>query len=402
MGSSGLPPSSLLERAFWHIIPPMKPVLPRLSAFLVLCAALPAGLPAAPVASVQSEPFGATKDGVPVQMFILRNTHDVTVKIITYGGIIYSVEVPDKEGKFANITANRETVADYEKKSACFGALLGRFANRIANGKFTLDGKEYQVTRNAGPNHIHGGARGFDKCVWQGQAIPSPKGAAVRLVYDSKDGEEGYPGALTCTVDYELSNENEFSIRYSAVTTKPTVINLSNHAYWNLAGAYSGNILDHILQVNADKYLLADGALIPTGELAPVEGTPVDFRSPHRVGERIADIKERQFNGGYDHCLVINRAKPGELVRCALLKDPKSGRTMEVSTTEPGVQLYSANFADGSFTGPAGYSYPRHLGLCLETQHFPDSPNKPQFPSTVLRPGVRFSSITVYRFGVEK
>jgi aldose 1-epimerase len=362
----------------------------------------PASGSSAGTATIDSRPFGATRDGKKVEMFTLRNASDVVVKIITYGGILYSVEVPDRGGKLENITANRETLEDYEKKSACFGALVGRFANRIANARFTLDEQEHRITKNAGAHHIHGGGKGFDKCVWSAEPATSKDGVALKLTYAARDGEEGYPGNLTCTVVYELTNENELKLRYSAITDKPTHVNFCNHAYWNLAGAYSGTVLDQVLQVNADKYLQVDQALIPTGEMMLVEGTPLDFRSPRRIGERIGDVREKQFNGGYDHCLVLNHQKEGDLTFCARLKDPKSGRTLEVRTTEPGVQLYSANFPTGAFEGPGGYAYPRHLGICLETQHFPDSPNKPHFPSTVLRPGKPFESLTVFKIGIEK
>jgi len=351
--------------------------------------------------SVETSPFGRTIDGEPVELFTLKNSRGVTARIMTYGAILYSLEVPDRNGHFTNVTANRETVADYQKRSAAFGAVIGRYANRIGNASFTLDGKEYQVTRNSGKNHIHGGARGFDKRVWKGESIRGDQSAGVRLSYTSKDGEEGYPGNLEVTVTYELNNRDELKLEYTAKTDQPTHVNLSNHAYWNLAGAYSGDILNHVLTLNSDKYLLADEGLIPTGEFASVANTPLDFRTPHRIGARMGQIKEKQFNGGYDHCMVISQAKPGELTFCAKLKDPVSGRTMEVSTTEPGVQVFSANFGPGAFEGPKGYPYPRHLGFCLETQHFPDSPNKPHFPSTVLRPGQTFHSVTVHKFGVE-
>lgn len=372
---------------------------------VILAAAF--GLPASPAmaaaqAGVEKTPFGATRDGQAVELYTIKNANGLTAKVITYGAIIYSLEVPDKNGVFTNVTANRPTVIDYEKRSACFGAVVGRFANRIAGASFKLEGKEVQVTRNAGKNHIHGGARGFDKVVWQGEPVKGDGFAGVVLTYLSKDGEEGYPGNLRCQLRYELNDQNEWKMDYTATTDKPTVINLSNHAYWNLAGAYSGNVLRHELTLNADKYLLVDEALIPTGEYASVTGTPLDFRQPHTVGSRIGDIKERQFNGGYDHCLVVNHKKDADLTLTAKLKDPLSGRTMQVFTTQPGVQIYSANFGDGAFEGPNGYAYPRHLGLCLETQHFPDSPNKPNFPSTVLRPGDTFRSTTIHKFGVEQ
>jgi aldose 1-epimerase len=352
--------------------------------------------------TITKTPFGTTKDGQGVELYTLKNRHGLTAKVMTYGAIIYSFEAPDADGKFANVTLNRETVADYEKKSACFGALLGRYANRIAGAQFTLEGRQVQVTRNAGPNHIHGGARGFDKRVWTAEAVEGRDTVALRLTYTSKDGEEGYPGTLTCTVLYELNNRNEWKMDYTARTDKATPVNMSNHAYWNLAGAQSGTALDQVLTVNASKYLLVDDLLIPTGEMALVEGTPLDFRTPHAIGERIGMIRGRQFNGGYDHCLVVNHVKPGDLALCAKLKDPKSGRTMEVFTTQPSVQLYSANFPDGAFEGVDGYSYPGHAGFCLETQHFPDSPNHPNFPSTILKPGEVYHETTLHKFSVER
>jgi len=352
--------------------------------------------------NIESASFGRTKGGQEVSIYTLQNENGVRAKVITYGAIIYSLEIPDKTGKLANVTANRETLADYEAKSACFGAVVGRFANRIANARFSIDGKEFPITRNAGKHHIHGGNKGFDKVVWTARAVRGPDYVAVHLEYTSVDGEEGYPGNLKCSILYELNNKNEWKMQYSATSDKATPINLSNHAYWNLAGAYSGSVLQHELMVNSEQYLLADEALIPTGEFASVEGTPVDFRQPRKIGERMGKITEKQFGGGYDHCMVIKKAAPGELVLAAKLKDPESGRTMEVWTTEPGVQIFSANFGPGVFEGPAGYVYPRHLGLCLETQHFPDSPNKANFPSTILRPGQTFSSTTIHKFGLER
>jgi aldose 1-epimerase len=350
--------------------------------------------------SVESASFGRTKGGQEVSIYTLQNENGVRAKVITYGAIIYSLELPDKTGKLVNVTANRETLADYEARNACFGAVVGRFANRIANASFSLDGKKFSITPNAGKHHIHGGSKGFDKVVWTARAIRSPDSVAVQMEYTSVDGEEGYPGTLKCVVLYELNNKNEWKMQYSATSDKATPVNLSNHAYWNLAGAYSGNVLQHELTVNAEQYLLADEALIPTGEFASVEGTPVDFRQSHKIGERIGKITDKQFGGGYDHCMVIKKTKPGELAFAAKLKEPVSGRTMEVWTTEPGVQIFSANFGPGAFEGPGGYAYPRHLGLCLETQHFPDSPNKTNFPSTILRPGQAFNSTTIHKFGL--
>jgi aldose 1-epimerase len=350
--------------------------------------------------SVKRESFGTTQQGEPVELYTLKNRKGVTAKVITYGAIIYSLEVPDKDGRFTNVNASCASLADYENKSPCFGAVIGRYANRIAQAEFSLDGRKISLPRNAGPNHIHGGIRGFHKRVWKAEPTRGADFVGLKLTYEARDGEEGYPGNLTCTVQYELNDRNEWKMDYSATTDKTTVVNLTNHSYWNLAGAESGTVLDEILTVNADKYLLADDALIPTGEMVPVDGTPVDFRKPHPIGERMSQIKDKQFGGGYDHCLVVNRKQPGGLVSCANLKDPSSGRTMEVLTTQPGVQIFTANFPSGAFSGPGGYAYPRHLGICFETQHFPDSPNKPQFPTTVLKPGETFRETTLLRFGI--
>lgn len=351
--------------------------------------------------SIEKAPFGSAPDGEAVDLFTLKNPKGITVKVINYGAIIYSVEVPDRNGQTANITANCASLADYERRSPCFGALIGRYANRIAGGRFTLDGHEYSLPLNGGPNHIHGGPKGFDKLVWHAEPVQVHDLVGLKLTYTSKDGENGYPGNLTCTVLYELNNRNEWKMDYSATSDKATPINISNHAYWNLAGVYSGTVLDQVLTVNADRYLLADSTLIPTGDIVPVEDTPLDFRTPHVLGQRISLIKEKQFGGGYDHCLVVNHKTPGDLVLAAKLKDPKSGRTMEVFTTEPGVQIFTANFESGAFMGPSSYVYPRHLGVCLECQHYPDSPNKPNFPSTILRPGQTYHATTVHKFGVE-
>jgi len=336
-----------------------------------------------------------------VELYTLRNAHGLAAKVLTYGGILYSFETPDRKGQFTNVTANCENLNDYEQRSPCFGALLGRYANRIAGAKFTLDGKEISLPRNAGLNHIHGGIRGFNNRVWNAQEVRGEDFVALKLTYTSKDGEEGYPGTLSCTVLYELNNQNEWKMEYSAETDKPTVVNLSNHAYWNLAGAQSGTVLEHVLTVKSDTYLAADEALIPTGKFISVNGTPLDFREPHAIGERMGQITEKQFGGGYDHCFVLNHHTPADLTFCAKVIDPHSGRTMEVLTTQPGVQLFTANFASDAFTGPHGYRYPKHLGLCLETQHFPDSPNHAEFPSTVLRPGESYHAITIHRFGTE-
>lgn len=374
---------------------------PNCVAMLLACAFT--GFAAPSTLQVQRADFGVAKSGEKVEMFTLTNTNGVRLQVITYGAIIYSLETPDRNGNLTNITANRETLADYEARSAAFGAVLGRYANRIGNARFSIDGTEYKLTPNAGKNHIHGGRRGFDKVVWSGFPRNGEDSAAVRLNYTSKDGEDGYPGNLQVSVVYELNNQNELKIHYTAVSDKTTHVNLSNHAYWNLAGAYSGDVLGHVLALQADKFLAVDDALIPTGEFRDVAGTPLDFRAPHRVGERIKNIQEKHFNGGYDHCFVLRSPATDKVpVLCARVEDPTSGRVMEVLTAEPGVQLYTANFGPGAFEGPRGYSYPRHLGLCLETQHFPDSPNKPNFPSTLLKAGATYSSLTIHKFSVAK
>ncbi|HWQ90023.1 MAG TPA: aldose epimerase family protein [Clostridia bacterium] len=374
------------------------------SAFCLLIAStLGLGLSAqaATKAGITREPFGTTADGKAVELFTLRNSKGVTAQVITYGAIIYSLEVPDRNGQFTNVMANRENLHSYETKGGGFGALIGRYANRIAGGNLVIDGKQFSLPLNNGTNHIHGGPNNFSKRVWSAEPLPRRNGAALKLSYTSADGEEGFPGKLECTVVYELNNRNEWKMDCTATTDKATVINLCNHGYWNLAGVNSGTVLDHTLKLYADKYVVVDEALIPTGKIAPVAGTPLDFRSARKIGERIGEIKEKQFNGGYDHCLVINQKKPGALTLCAEVKEPKSGRTMRVLTTEPGVQVYSANAPSGTHTGPNGYAYPKYLGLCLETQHYPDSPNQPGFPSTLLRPGQVFRSTTIHRFGVD-
>jgi len=352
--------------------------------------------------AVEKASFGTTSDGQAVEIYTMQNSHGLRAKVLTFGAAIYSLEVPDRDGRLANINANRPGLADYEAKGGAFGSVIGRFANRIGGANFTIDGVKYSLAANNGPNHIHGGPKGFTKRIWKAEPVITKDAATLKLTYTSADGEEGYPGSLTCTLVYELNDRNEWKMDYTATTDKATVLNLSNHSYWNLGGAWSGTALDHLLMVNADKVLKVDEMLIPTGEMIPVADSPLDFRQPRRVGERIGEIKERHFNGGYDHCFVINHKKPGDLTLCAKLEDPKSGRTMEVLTTEPGVQVYSANAPSGANVGPNGYPYPKHAAVCLETQHYPDSPNKPSFPTTLLKPGETFRSTTIHRFAVKK
>ncbi len=347
---------------------------------------------------VYVEPFGKTQDGQAVEVYTLKNAHGLTAKVITYGAILTEMHVPDKAGNFADVTLGFNDLKDYLKGHPFFGATTGRYANRIAGGKFAIDGKEFKLAVNNGPNSLHGGLKGFDKVLWKAREVQNPLGPSVRFEYTSADGEEGYPGNLEVVVVYTLTNNNELRIDYGAETDKPTVVNLTNHAYWNLAGEGQGTILDHQLQILATQFTPVDDTSIPTGEFKNVEGTPMDFLKPHTIGERIA----RAPNGnGYDHNFVLRKTGPGTLDLAAVLKDPKSGRVMQVLTSEPGIQLYTANYLDGSLTGKSGGKYVKNGAVCLETQHFPDSPNKPSFPSTVLRPGERYMTTTVHRFLAE-
>jgi len=340
---------------------------------------------------IKSAPFGKAADGRNVELFTLTNDRGITARITSYGCIITELHVPDRKGRPGNVMLGFDDLQRYLAGHPMFGCIVGRFANRIGGARFTLDGVEYRLAANNGPNHIHGGRVGFDKKLWTPEAADAADGPRLTLRYTSADGEEGYPGNLSVTVVYTLTASDELRIDYSATTDKPTILNLTNHGYFNLAGAGSGTVYDQVLTLNADRYTPVDQGLIPTGEIAPVAGTPLDFRKPTPVGARIA-----QVGMGYDHNFVINGGG-GELVVCARLEDPASGRGMEVHTTEPGVQLYTGNYLDGRIVGNGG-AYVRHGGLCLETQHYPDSPNKPQFPSTVLRPGQTFRSTTVFRF----
>lgn len=349
---------------------------------LLFCAALCfTTATAAPVTRMEEREFGKLDDGTVVKQFILRNAEGMTVRIITYGAIISDLQAPDRNGAFTNVVLGADSLEGYTGRGAVPGAVvLGRVANRIAGARFTIDGVEYKITANAGTNHIHGGRKGFANVAWQGQALPVAKDhGAVRLTYLSKDGEEGYPGNLTASVTYTLTDNNELRLDYGATTDKPTLVNMSNHAYFNLAGG--GDVLSHELWLNADRYTLADAQLIPTGELASVKGTPLDFTTPALIGARVNEIKPRAI---YDHNFVINGGGTS-LVLAARARDPRSGRIMEVRTTEPGVQLY---------TGRQGR-------FCLETQHFPDSIHHPSFPSTILRPGEKFESTTIFAFSAK-
>lgn len=352
--------------------------------------------------SVTSAPFGSTADGDLINVFTLRNANGVTVRAINYGGIILSLEVPDREGRLDDVVLGYEHLEAYEERSPYFGSLIGRYANRIADGRFELDGRSYTLAVNNGPNHLHGGLRGFDKVLWQARPIRSQSGVGVVLAYTSPDGEEGYPGTLMTEVTYTLTDGDELHIDYLATTDAPTPVNLTQHSYFNLAGAGDRDILDHELTIHADRFTPVDETLIPTGELRPVLGTPLDFTVPRAVGESIHAQEDEQiaFGRGYDHNFVLNRegVHEGDLSLAARVFEPVSGRVLEVYTTEPGMQFYSGNFLDGSLTGKGGVAYHRRHGFCLETQHFPNSPNEPDFPSTILRPDETYRSKTIWAF----
>jgi aldose 1-epimerase len=347
------------------------------------------------------KPFGKTEEGQTVEKYTLRNAGGVEVDVMTWGATVTRISVPDRQGKMADITLGFDTIDPYLKPHPFFGSIVGRYGNRIAKGRFTLNGVEYKLAINNEPNHLHGGTRGFDRRLWKGQATTVDGNPAVKLTYVSPDGEEGYPGTLTATVTYSLTPKNALRIEYHATTDKDTVVNLTNHAYFNLAGHGTGDILGHVLMIDADRFTPVDKGLIPTGELRPVDGTPFDFRKPTAIGARInAEDEQIRFGGGYDHNWVLN-GEMGKMQRVVRLTEPTSGRALEVFTTEPGIQFYSGNFLK-DVKGKEGKVYKYRGGLCLETQHFPDSPNKPSFPSTTLKPGQVYRTTTEYVFGTEK
>ena len=349
------------------------------------------------------EPFGRLADGTAVERYRLTNAGGMEVDVITYGGIVTAIRVPDRDGWPANVVLGLPTLEDYVAKNPYFGTITGRYANRIAGGRFTLEGKEYRLALNNGPNSLHGGKIGFDKRVWKASEAAAPDGVALALSYLSPDGEEGYPGNLAVKVTYTLTDADELRLDYEATTDKATVVNLTSHSYFNLAGDGSGGVEDHELLLNAGAYTPVDATLIPTGAVEKVAGTPLDFTRPTPIGARLRDGHEQLVRGrGYDHNFVLDKPAPGALSLAARVREPRSGRVLEVRTTEPGMQLYTGNFLDGTLVGGAGRMYRQGDGFCLETQHFPDSPNRPAFPSTVLRPGEIFRSTTVYRFTVEK
>jgi aldose 1-epimerase len=349
---------------------------------------------------LQQGPYGRTPDNQLVEKITLRNLAGVEVTVITLGGIITSIRTPDRTGAIDDIVLGFDTLEPYFDRSPYFGSIVGRYGNRIANGRFAIDGTTYTLAKNNGPNHLHGGVRGWDKVLWAAEPFQHDSGVGVKLSYVSADGEEGYPGQVKADVTYTLTDKSALVVDYHAVTNKATVINLTQHTYFNLAGVQASDVLAHELTIHADQFVPVDATLIPTGQFAPVDGTPFDFRTPHAIGARIDDAHEQIARGrGYDHSFAVKRTGPG-LAPAARVVEPTTGRTLEVATMEPALQFYSGNFLDGTLTGKGGRTYPRRAGFCLETQHHPDSPNQPAFPSTVLRPGEAYRSQTVFQFGV--
>jgi aldose 1-epimerase len=339
-----------------------------------------------------------------VAVFTLANGKGMEVRVTEYGATILSIRVPDRRGHVDDVVLGFDSLADYVRNPRYIGAVVGRYGNRVAGGRFTLDGREYTLARNNGPNHLHGGTRGFDKVIWRGEPIEGRDTVGVRLRYRSVAGEEGYPGTLYASVTYKLTPRNELIIQYDATADAPTIVNLTQHTFFNLVGAATRDVLDHELTLFASRFTPTDSTSIPTGELAPVAGTPFDFRAPARIGARIAaNDRQLRMTNGYNHNFVLDRpAGDRSILHAAHVREPTSGRTLDVYTTEPGLQFFTANAFDGTLIGKGGRAYGRHFGLCLEAQHFPDSPNHPQFPSTVLRPGDRYRTVTVFRFGVDR
>jgi aldose 1-epimerase len=346
---------------------------------------------------ITKESYGILPDSTEVNLFTMTNQHGIRMKVTNYGGIITSLEVPGRNGELADIVLGYDNLDGYLKMTPYFGAIVGRYGNRIAKGKFILDGKEYLLARNNGENHLHGGIKGFDKVVWDAQEFKDTSKVGLMLHYLSRDGEEGYPGNLDITVSYSLTNNNELRIDYLATTDKATPVNITQHSYFNLKGGGNSDILNHIMMINASRYTVVDSSLIPTGELRSVNGTPMDFTSPIAIGARIKEVGGKPV--GYDHNYVLN--SPGQFELAVKVYEPESGRIMEVFTDQPGVQFYTGNFLDGSITGKGGKKYDQYYGFCLETQHFPDSPNHPDFPNTILRTGESYKSTTVFRFLTE-
>jgi aldose 1-epimerase len=385
----------------------------RIRPLLILAAALAAGCGSGessnPVPQQQPQPlltetpFGRTPAGDVVNGVTLRNRNGIEARIITVGGTIVSLRTPDRAGAIDDIVLGFDEVSPYlEKTNPYFGSIIGRYANRIANGRFAIDGKTHQLAKNDGENHLHGGTKGWDKMLWTSEPFQQSEGVGVILRYRSPAGDENYPGTVNATVTYTLNEQNQLIVDYHAVTDAPTIINLTQHSYFNLGGAKTTDILGHELMLSADQYTPVNATLIPTGELATVEGTPFDFRTPTAIGARIGDKNEQLTRGrGYDHNFVVRRTGPG-LELAARVVDKTTGRSLEIATTEPGIQFYSGNFLDGSLKGKGGRVYPHRSGFCLEPQHYPDSPNQKSFPPTVLRPGEEYRSQTVFTFGIVK
>jgi len=372
------------------------------------CTSMPASTTSAPTvaSSVVRAPFGRVTDGKPAELFTLTNARGIEVRLTNYGGIITSLRTPDRSGRFDDIALGYDSLSGYLRDTPYFGAIVGRYGNRIARGRFTIDGTTYRLAINNGPNTLHGGLRGFDKVVWNAEPFRNAGGVGVVLEYTSADMEEGYPGTLRTRVTYTLTDDNRLIVDYLATSDKPTPINLTQHSYWNLAGDGTRDILGHELTIIADSMTPVDSTLIPTGEITPVAGTPFDFRTSMPIGLRIDQRQNTQirYGGGYDHNFVLNRgrATPDSLLHAARVFEPTTGRTLDVFTTEPGMQFYTGNFLDGGITGKSGHIYHYRYGLALETQHYPDSPNHPNFPSTILRPGQQYKTRTVFAFGVAR
>ena len=351
-------------------------------------------------ASIAHAPFGTMPDGAAVELFTLTNANGTEVRAISYGAILVSISTRDRTGRLGDITLGFDDLDGYLTRSRYFGAVVGRYGNRIAKGRFTIDGREFRLATNNGDNHLHGGDKGFDKVVWRAEPFERGGDVGVAFTYVSRDGEEGYPGTLRATVTYTLTPRDELAVEYSATTDKATHVNLTQHTYFNLAGEGHGDVLKHQLTIDADRYTPVDAGMIPTGVIAPVAGTPFDFRRATAIGARIDNADEQlRLAGGYDHNYVLNGG--AGLHHAARVLDAESGRTLDVATTEPGMQFYSGNRLTGA-AGKSGHAYGVRAGFCLETQHFPDSPNKPQFPSTLVRPGDRYASKTVFTFGVQQ
>jgi aldose 1-epimerase len=379
---------------------PFRQPLP--AALLLLSLSFGAPMSTQAATRIDRKPFGQTAAGQSVDLFTLSREGAPEVRITNLGGVIVSILAPDRQGRIADVTLGYSDLKGYEGDRSYFGALVGRYANRIAKGRFTLDGKTYQLATNNGPNSLHGGPTGFQKRIWTAKVIEGSDGQALELTWVSRDGEEGYPGDLTARVVYSLRADGGLVLDYTATTDAPTIVNLTNHAYFNLAGEGQGTILDQLMQIEADSFTPVDATLIPTGKVVPVAGTPFDFTKPVAIGARIEDPSEQlEAGGGYDHNFVL-RGKMGELRLAARVTDPKSGRVLEVLTTEPGLQFYSGNFLDGTVVGKSGKPYLKRGAFCLEAQHFPDSPNEPAFPTVVLRPGQTYRQTTVYRLTVAR